>query len=257
VLTSDTVALPAGRNQVLYRAGEGPPLVWLHGLNGVEGDQAIIDQLAKRHTVLAPLAPGFNDLDELGDIRDIHDLALHYDDVLDALELEQTPLLGHSFGAMIAAEVAAHYPKRISQLVLASPLGLWNDRYPVTDVFSVPMTEMPRLLYTVPPQATNGVTADVERLVTLVKGMTTVARFLWPIPDRGLGRRLYRIRARTLIVHGEQDGFVPLQYAHDFAAAILGARAEVVKGAAHMLPQEHTAELAEAIERFLEAQTTS
>jgi pimeloyl-ACP methyl ester carboxylesterase len=256
-LSSDTIALPAGRSQVLYRAGEGPPVVWLHGLNGVEGDQAIIDKLAERHTVLAPLAPGFNDLEELGDIRDIHDLALHYDDVLEALGLDDVPLLGHSFGAMIAAEIAAHFPHRCSRLVLASPLGLWNDQYPVTDVFAVPSTEMPRLLYVVPPQATNGVTADVERLVTLVKGMTTVARFLWPIPDRGLSRRLYRIRARTLIVHGDKDAFVPLQYAHDFAAAIADARTEVIKGAAHMLPQEQTAELTEAIDRFLEAQTTS
>ena len=39
--------------------------------------------------------------------RQIHDLALHYDDVLDALELESATLVGHSFGAMIAAEVAA------------------------------------------------------------------------------------------------------------------------------------------------------
>jgi pimeloyl-ACP methyl ester carboxylesterase len=252
-LTSDTVALPGGRRQVLYRAGEGPPLVWLHGLNGVEGDQPIIDRLAERHTLLAPLAPGFNDLEELGDIRDIHDLALHYDDVLDALGLDAITLLGHSFGAMIAAEIAAHFPKRCDRLVLASPLGLWNDRYPVTDVFAVPMTEMPRLLYVVPPQATNGVTADVERLVTLVKGMATVARFLWPIPDRGLSRRLYRIRARTLIIHGERDAFVPVQYAEDFVQALPGAEKAIVMGAAHMLPQEHTAELYEAIERFLEA----
>jgi pimeloyl-ACP methyl ester carboxylesterase len=258
VLTSDTIALPAGRHQLVYRAGSGPPVVWLHGLNGVEGDQAIIDRLAGRHTVLAPLAPGFHDLDELGDIRDIHDLALHYDDLFDALQLNEVTLLGHSFGAMIAAEIAAHFPPRFRQLVLVSPLGLWNDQYPVTDVFAVPMTEMPRLLYVVPPASTNGGgTPDVEALVTLVKGMTTVARFLWPIPDRGLSRRLYRVRARTLVVHGEEDGFVPVRYADDFVSALSNAEKQIMPGAAHMLPQEQTKEVAEAIERFLEAQTTS
>ena len=97
----------------MYTAGEGPPVVWLHGLNGVEADQPIIDQLAKQRKVLAPLAPGFNDLDELQEIRDIHDLALRYDDLLDALSLERCTLLGHSFGAMIAAEIAAHDPRRV------------------------------------------------------------------------------------------------------------------------------------------------
>src|SRR6266487_1466199 len=140
VLSSEVVALPAGRSQTVYTAGEGPPVVWLHGLNGVEADQPIIDQLAKQRKVLAPLAPGFNDLDELQEIRDIHDLALRYDDLLDALSLERCTLLGHSFGAMIAAEIAAHAPRRVEKLVLVSPLGLWNDDYPVTDLFAVPST---------------------------------------------------------------------------------------------------------------------
>src|SRR5205823_14153119 len=137
MLSSEVVALPAGRTQVVYRSGAGAPIMWLHGLNGVEADGLIIERLAERHAVVAPLAPGFNDLAELQDIRDIHDLALHYDDLLDALQMERCTLLGHSFGAMIAAEIAAHVPKRIDRLVLVSPLGLWNDSYPVSDLFGV------------------------------------------------------------------------------------------------------------------------
>jgi pimeloyl-ACP methyl ester carboxylesterase len=253
VLASENVALPRGRNQVVYRAGSGLPVVWLHGLNGVEADEPIITELAKHNAVLAPLAPGFNDLEELGDIRDIHDLALHYDDLLDALQLERVTLLGHSFGAMIAAEIAAHVPKRIQRLALVSPLGLWNDAYPVTDIFGVPSTEMPRLLYKAPPQSTNGATANIEALVTLVQGMTTVARFLWPIPDRGLSRRLYRITSPTLVLHGKQDAFVPVQYAHDFVNGLAKAELTLIDGA-HMLPQEQTDDVARAIHTFLEAQ---
>lgn len=252
MLASEIVALPRGRHEVVYRAGTGTPIVWLHGLNGVEADQPLIDRLAQRHQVVAPLAPGFNDLDELQDISDIHDLALHYDDLLDALQLERCVLLGHSFGAMIAAEIAAHVPRRVERLVLVSPLGLWNDAYPVTDLFAIPPTEMPRVLYSTPPQSTNGSSSDIETLVTLVKGMTTVARFLWPIPDRGLGRRLYRIRAPTLVVHGRDDAFVPVQYAKDFAAALAHADLRVIDGA-HMLPQERTTEVVKAIAAFVEA----
>ena len=41
----------------------------------------MIAELARRHTVVAPVAPGFNDVDELDEVRDVHDLALHYDDL--------------------------------------------------------------------------------------------------------------------------------------------------------------------------------
>jgi pimeloyl-ACP methyl ester carboxylesterase len=221
---------------VVYRAGTGPPLVWFHSLYGPEADAPAIEALAEHYSVYAPLAPGFADLDELDDIRDIHDLALHYDDLLEALELPQAIVAGHSFGAMLAAELAAHVPSRVSQLVLLSPLGLWNDKYPVADLFGVPASEVPKLLYADPTQAPgSGPTPDVETVIALARGMTTVARFLWPIPDRGLSRRLRRVRASTLVVHGELDRFVPVQYAADFVALLPNAKHQIIPGAGHML----------------------
>jgi pimeloyl-ACP methyl ester carboxylesterase len=251
----DTLTLDGGRKQVVVRTGDGPPLVWLHGLNGIEVDDPVVAALSANHSVLAPLAPGFEDLDELGDIRDIHDLALHYDDVLEAAGLDAVPLVGHSFGAMIAAEIAAHFPRRASQLVLLAPLGLWNDEYPVADLFAIPAAEMPSLLYANQDLAKQAVTpdprGDVEQLIKLVRGMTTVARFLWPIPDRGLARRLHRVRAPTLIVHGERDVFVPAQYAHDFAEQLPQAEARIVDDAGHMLTVEAPDKVISAIEHFL------
>src|SRR5207302_3422128 len=156
----------------------------------------------------------FADLDDLDAIREIHERALHYDDLMHALSLERAVVAGHSFGAMLAAELAAHFPSRVSRLVLVSPLGLWNDRYPVADLFGLPAAEVPKLLYADPSRApsTGDGKPDVERVIALTRGMTTVARFLWPIPDRGLARRLRRVRAPTLIVHGAEDRFVPVQY---------------------------------------------
>jgi pimeloyl-ACP methyl ester carboxylesterase len=242
MLTQESLMLAGGRAQVLFRAGDGPPLLWLHGLTGVDETDPVLAALTERYSVIAPLAPGFEDLDELGDVRNIHDLALHYDDVLEALGIERVPVVGHSFGAMIAAELAAHYPKRVSQLVLLSPLGLWNDEYPVADLFGVPATEMPKLLYADEERAKAALAPDprgeVEVLIKFVRGMTTVARFLWPIPDRGLARRLYRVTAPTLVVHGERDAFVPVQYAHDLASAVRQGEVEVIDGAGHMLTQE-------------------
>ncbi len=249
---AESVALGGNRQAVVYRAGEGSALVWLHSLYGVDADAPVINALAQRYSVFAPVAPGFNDLAELDEIRDIHDLALHYDDVLEALDLSSPVVAGHSFGAMVAAELAAHVPKRVSRLVLLSPPGLWNDRYPVTDLFGVPPAEVPGLLYadtTLAPGS--GPQPDVESVIALVRGMTTVARFLWPIPDRGLSRRLHRVRAPTLVVHGQEDRFVPAAYVDDWLALLPDARREVIPGAGHMLTVEALERTLAAIEEFL------
>ena len=248
----------ATRQQVVYRAGSaGPPLLWLHSLYGVEPDAPLIEALAAHYSVYAPLAPGFADLDELDDLRDIHDLALHYDDIMHALELPEAVVAGHSFGAMLAAELAAHVPSRVARLVLLSPLGLWNDRYPVADLFGIPAAEAPTLLYADRSRAPGSGDSkpDVEKVIALTRGMTTVARFLWPIPDRGLARRLYRVRAPTLVVHGELDRFVPVQYAADLVSLLPNATLEVIPSAGHMLLVEALDRTLMAVGNFLTAAT--
>jgi pimeloyl-ACP methyl ester carboxylesterase len=250
---TQSLELWSNPNQVVYRAGSGPPLVWLHSLYGVEADAPIIDALARDYSVYAPLMPGYADLAELDAIRDIHDLALHYDDLLEALALDSPIVAGHSLGAMVGAELAAHAPRRVSRLVLGSPLGLWNDAYPVADIFSVPAAEMPTLLYADPARASGGSSAapDVEAIVALARGMATVARFLWPIPDRGLSRRLHRVTAPTLVVHGERDRFVPPEYATEFVTRLPNGSVEILPGVGHMLFNEAFDASLAAIGRFL------
>jgi pimeloyl-ACP methyl ester carboxylesterase len=256
MLTKESVELRGGRAQVVFRAGEGAPLVWLHAADGLDDGHPLLRELARRHSVVAPLAPGFADLDELDEVGDIHELAMHYDDVFDALGLEEATVVGHSFGGMIAAELAAHYPRRVRRLVLISPVGLWRDDEPVTDIFAVPLPELPRVLYAdpafLPPPPGDGEGApDVEVLVTLARGMTSVAKFIWPIPDRGLRRRLQRIEARTLVIFGVEDALVPASYADDFVAGIADASVVLVDGAGHMVPVERPQEVLEAIDAFL------
>jgi pimeloyl-ACP methyl ester carboxylesterase len=252
---SETLELFGHRQVQVYRAGQGPTIVWLHGPHGVRKNDPVIVELAKRHTVVAPVAPGFNNVDELDEVRDVHDLALHYDDLFEALRLDGISLIGHSFGGMIAAEVAAHVPKRVARLVLISPFGLWRDDHPVADLFARPYTSIDRILWKTGEPS--GVIADpanfpndpVEKAVAINQAMTSVAKFIWPIPDKGLRRRLPRVTAKTLVVFGAEDAFVPAIYADEFASAIPGARKAVVADAAHMVPYEKTFEVVRLIEQ--------
>jgi pimeloyl-ACP methyl ester carboxylesterase len=93
---------------------------------------------------------------------------------------------------------------------------------------------------------------DVQALIPIVRGMTTLAKFMWPIPDRGLSRRLRRITAPTLLLWGADDALVSARYAEDFAALIPDARKVVLDGAGHMVGIERLDAAVAAVTEFLE-----
>jgi pimeloyl-ACP methyl ester carboxylesterase len=255
--TSDTIILASGREQVIRRAGAGAPVLWLHGLFGFDEEDPLVQALVESHDVIAPVCPGFADTDELVDLMDVHDLAQLYDDILVALELPSLAVVGHSFGAMIGAELAARSQDAVAGLVLLSPLGLWDDERPVADLFALPYPDMPSLLYADPTKARRGadtstLDGDVERLVTLAQALTSVGKFLWPIPDRRLRTRLYRVVAPTLVIFGEQDAWVPASYAGDFVDGLPSADSAIVPGAGHMLHLERPEETIPLVTAFLE-----
>jgi pimeloyl-ACP methyl ester carboxylesterase len=76
--------------------------------------------------------------------------------------------------------------------------------------------------------------------------MASILQFIWPLPDKGLAKRLYRVNAPTLLVWGGQDRLVDPAYGDAFASAIPGARLEVIDGAGH-LPQLEQAERTTAV----------
>jgi hypothetical protein len=73
MFATEIIRHPDGRTSKVFRAGQGPLVVWLHGPHGIRGRDPVIAELAKRHTVVAPLAPGFADLAELDEIRNVHE----------------------------------------------------------------------------------------------------------------------------------------------------------------------------------------
>jgi pimeloyl-ACP methyl ester carboxylesterase len=51
---------------------------------------------------------------------------------------------------------------------------------------------------------------------------------LWPVPDRGLSKRLHRVTAPTLVIWGEDDALIPVHYAREFGRLISSSRVEVI-----------------------------
>lgn len=269
-LREEVVTLPTGAEVRVYRGGSGSPLVWLHPAAKITPDDPLATALAEHFDVYAPMAPGFHDLTELDDVRDVHELALFYDDLFGVLGLEGVPVAGHSFGGMVAAELAAHFPDRVSHLVLVCPVGLWSDDHPMVDLFATPATEVNDLLWGDPgselaqaaaaaralPEGDEGLAVMasqeyIEGLVSLVSGFTAVAKFIWPLPDKGLARRLYRATMPSLVIWGAKDRLTPPEYAADFGRLLPGSRVEVLDDAGHMVTVERTADVVDLIRGFV------
>ena len=87
-------------------------------------------------------------------------------------------------------------------------------------------------------------------LVMNARRMGMAGKLLFPIPDRGLGRRLRRITAKTLIVWGKEDALIPPVYGDAFKKAISKSKLVGVAQAGHAVGHEKPAAVGKAIHDF-------
>ncbi len=245
----------------LASAGTGPPLVYLHGAFGYLGWPEFLDRLAERYTVYAPHHPGFGESGDADAIEDLLDLTLFHLDLLDELGLERPHLVGHFFGAMVAAEVGAIAGHRVDRLVLAAPMGLWLEEHPGVDYFAAPPDELRKILFADPESDAAHCwlpepESDEQRHLDTIertRSLATVAKFMWPIPDKGLKKRLHRIRRPTLIVVAEKDQLVAPEYGSAFGERIDGSGVAMLPGAGHLCQLECPGEFGKLVDGFLTA----
>lgn len=236
---------------------DGQPIVFLHGFAGHLGGEPMLAELAERgFRVHAPLWPGYSEHAGEDQIDDMLDFALHGADVIEALHLRDVHLLGHSMGGMIAAEMAALSPHSYRSLTLIDPLGLWLDAHPIIDIYTLLPFEFPPLLF---HDATAGTAlmagggvdfadpAAIQRfLIGNSRRLGTAGKILFPIPNRRLSKRLYRVTTPTLLVWGDDDRLVTTPYVEAWAAAMPHARTTTIGAAGHMAPYEEPVAVADA-----------
>ena len=184
---------------------------------------------------------------------------LHSFDVIEALGLARPFLVGHSMGGMIAAEMAAVAPHDVERLGLIAPAGLWLDDHPIPDLFATLPHELPELLFHDPALGERLMAPDGDLdnpkfleafMIRNARQLTMASKLLFPVPDRGLAERLYRIRARTVIVWGEDDRMIPPVYGEAFRRGVAGTELVTVPAAGHMVIVEKAESVVAALARL-------
>lgn len=245
----DTIELGHYRVPVAS-SGEGEAVLFLHGFDGPQGG-AFIQHLAHGRRVIAPTHPGFAGSVSHPDIHEMHNVVLFYLELLDRLDVAQVDLVGHSLGAMFAAEVAAMAPERVRHLVLANPLGLWVESAPLPDMLATGGSALARLLWANPESeaAASYQPAQFDRTCN----WAAASNYLWPIPDRGLASRVHRISSPTLLLRGSDDRIVSRDYLRAFEDLLPHASVVELPDAGHLAMLEQPDAFVQAVRSFLDA----
>ncbi len=212
-------------------AGEGPPVVLLHGQPGSHLDwRRVTKRLAGTHRVFAVDRSGYGDaaLERPGGFADNADDLVR---LLDEYGIERATVVGHSwgggaalFGPLLAfgafRHVAPRFP-RLWQCLSGSRLSPAHSAEVATEVRSWGRVRLWRTF------------------------LAEQRAMLREIPE--VERHLGDMHVPTTVVVGDRDRVVSRSVGEHLARAIPGARVRVVLGAGHLLPVERPDALADVI----------
>lgn len=244
-------------NIEVERRGKGAPLVLFYDEEALTLDSPVLDALARSNELVIVSPPGFGKSERPLWIETIDDVSYIMLDVLDALKVEDAPMVGFQLGGWLAAEIAVKTTRNVSRLVLVDPFGIkvggpfdrdiqdiWASHPDTVLKLKYGDVEKGRIDYTQMPD---------EKLEIIARNKETYARFCWQpyMHNPKLKGRLHRIDVPTLVVWGDKDGLVTPAYGKAFAAEIPGARFETVTEAGHFPQIEQPDAFLRLVDGFL------
>jgi pimeloyl-ACP methyl ester carboxylesterase len=255
--------------------GQGPPLVFVHGLAG--SWQNWLEQLpvfARERRVIALDLPGFGYSPMPAEKITIPGYARTLDAVCQALDVDAAAFVGNSMGGFIGAELAISSPQRVERLVLVSAAGL-TIAHQRSEPGLVALRRLENILafYTGWIAAHSEAAARRSRLRRAVLALVAAHPDQLPAPliaeqIRGSGKpgfidavdaltsypirdRLGEIACPTLVVWGDRDRLVPVRDASEFERLIPNARKVIFEDTGHVAMLERPTRFDAVLEDFL------
>jgi len=247
----------SGLDLELFEAGQGAPLLWLHGGQGFNPNQEFIGLFAAQRRLIVPSHPGFG-RSELPDwIDSVDDIAHIHLELLDRLGIDKIDVVGCSLGGWIAAEMGTMSPERIARLVMIGPVGIKvgpTDKLDIPDIYAMPQEDVDKLLFHDPDRMKLDYSSLPEdELTILMRNRETTALLVWEpwMHNPKLKHRLHRINAPALFMRGASDGLVSADYLRAYAGLLPNARTFEIPAAGHAPHLEQPKAVASVLFDFL------
>lgn len=231
------------------RAGDGPPLVLLHGIGGNANQfRQQADGLADAYTVVAWDTPGYGRSDDPPGDWTMAEYADALAGFLDGLGIARAHLLGQSWGGVLAQAFYGRYPGRVRSLIL-SDTTLGGDvtrpdsaerlagRLRALETMTPAEMARGRAPQILSPNPPPDVLREVEEMLAQIHpaGYRKAAIALAHADTRAV---LPRISVPTLVLCGEHDRVTPPTVGTQLLAEIPNARRVILPGAGHLGNQE-------------------
>lgn len=247
----------------MLTAGDGPPVLLLHGFAGSADDWRPTVELLGRsgYQAIAVDALGFGRSDKPGDAPYSFQLyADLYAGLLDRLGLAQAALVGHSMGGKYAVATALLHPQRVSRLALVASDG-FTAPSPMAKAGGWPLLGALALTFSAQPSVVRAmleaafhdpatfVTADlVARGQAALSGADNRRALLalsrqyaaTDLQQTGLRTRLHELRQPTLIIWGAEDRIFGIECGRAAQREIPGAQLVCLPGCGHVPQVEAT-----------------
>jgi pimeloyl-ACP methyl ester carboxylesterase len=208
-------------------AGQGEPLVILHGAGGMKLYHSH-ELLAAQYRVIVFEVPGFGQSPANERSQSMADLALTMAQAVNNLGIEHFNLMGNSFGGKLALWLAVQQPERVQALILVAPAAIRPEGGVPSQALS-PEELMARLY------------AHPERQVPIppvdpalrVKQQALVRRVMGPARDEALESRLAGLNVPVLVVFGTLDRMIPPEMGRLYCEKLPNCHLVLVYDAAH------------------------
>lgn len=250
----------AGVTSYVVDAGEGPPVVLIHGYGDTaDGWRRVVPSLLPHHRVIAVDVPPFGRSGEpRGEPQLLDFYKRFFPELLERLEIERATVIGHSLGGAIALHLTLQRPEVVERLGLVAPAGLgaappwwWHlltsPGFAYRAALSIPTPFTPLLireglrrfldwrLFHDP----RNLRTDVDHLVELHSARRDLDQLLAAgrcCIDSYTGTLLEdsaAIEVPLWMVWGRHDGLVPSEHAPAFAEVHPGADVHVFEDCGH------------------------
>jgi pimeloyl-ACP methyl ester carboxylesterase len=244
------VYLPIGNSRVYYEAsGAGEPLLLLHGGFGtVEDFASQTPELAKHFRVVAFERPGHGHTADNAEPFSFETMAAYTVDVIEALKLGATNLVGWSDGAIIALLVAISRPDLVKRLISVSGLFDTEAQSPedlnwirslTPESFRKNMTALVKRYDKISPDGPAHFPVVFEKTKRLWLNEPNIAK-----------EELAKISAPTMVMAGDRDA-IPIEHTLEMFRSIKRAQLCIIPGTTHFLMSQKPDIVNRAILDFL------
>jgi 2-hydroxymuconate-semialdehyde hydrolase len=258
----------AGIRTNYHDSGSGFPVLMIHGsgpgVSAWANWRLVMPELAKAARVIAPDMVGFGFTDRpAGQQYNMDVWVAQAVGLLDALGIEQTDLVGNSFGGALALALAIRHPQRVRRLVLMGSVGVPFEISPGLDAVwgYTPSIDNMRVLLDLFAWDRNLVNDELARLryeASIRPGFQESFAAMFPAPRQrwvdAMASAEADIRAlphETLVIHGREDQVIPLSNSITLAQWIPKVQLHVYGHCGHWTQIEHAARFARLVGDFL------